>query len=89
MRDDKSARGVKPHSKIEPFEEIYCDLWMCGTDGKWRVACDYYPGVDVHCQTLGLELKKDEATAIEFRKQERLEKDKSEDFWITMPAGKK
>ena len=89
MRADKSARGFKPHSKIEPFEEIYCDLWMCGTDGKWRVACDYYPGVDVHCQTLGLALTKDEAEAIESRKQERLEKDRSEGFLTPMSTDKK
>jgi hypothetical protein len=89
MRADKLARGFKPNSKIEPFEEIYCDLWMCGTDGKWRVACDYNPGVDVDCQSLGLALTKDEAKAIQSREQERLDKEKSDDFWINGPAQKK
>lgn len=89
LRAHWKTLGFRPHSKIEPLEETYCDLWMCGTDGKWRVACDYYPGVDVHCQSLGLALTKNEAKAIESRKQERMDKEKSEDFWINMPAQKK
>jgi hypothetical protein len=48
------SKGVLLDSKWVDLEEVFCDLWIFGSDGKWRVACDYTPGVAVDCQTLGL-----------------------------------
>ena len=48
--------GILLESKLVQLEETYCDLWIFGSDGKWRVACDYFPGARIDCQSLGLML---------------------------------
>ena len=47
-------KGAIPESAMVEIEETYCDLWILGSDGKWRVACDYFPGARLDCQSLGL-----------------------------------
>lgn len=48
------SNGVSLESKWLELEEVFCDLWIFGSDGKWRVACDYSPQAALDCQTLGL-----------------------------------
>ncbi len=56
-----AERGTKPMGKLFQHEQAFCDLWMYGSDGKWRVACNYSPSARVDAQTLGLSLMADKA----------------------------
>jgi hypothetical protein len=76
-RDTLAARGAKPFSRFYRFEDVHCDLWMLGTDGEWRVACDYHPGYGPHNQTLGLQFTDDK----DFAEKQRLGQAASRKQW--------
>lgn len=57
------SKRVRPYSKWAELEEVFCDLWIFGSDGKWRVACDYFPGAALDCQTLGIKFMKNSKQA--------------------------
>ena len=72
-------KGVVPASKLYKFEDSFCDLWLYGSDGKWRVACNFKPFFRIDRQSLGLQLTEDKAYAIKRQKdledaQKRFEK---------------
>lgn len=68
--------GVLLESKWRELEEAYCDLWIFGSDGNWRVACNYFPGVKLNCQSLGImfsdNLAQAQASQLESRKSRQL-----------------
>jgi len=68
IRSAYAERGYQPISKLYQFEDAFCDLWLYGSDGKWRVACDLRPFFRIDRQSLGLQLSEDKAYALKRQK---------------------
>ena len=64
------SMGKTDESKLLQFNErTYCDLWLYGSDGKWRVACDYFPNIPIDAQEHGIDVTENREYAEERQRQ--------------------
>jgi hypothetical protein len=72
-------------SKFQYFEDVHCDIWLCGSDGKWLVACDVSPAFPLNRQSLGFTFLNDKSEADRIQKHYKEMRKASDDSLIGSP----